>query len=109
MGWNSAPAYGSSTLVDLREAVGVPQFSGTSGEKWAFVFNGLIFQGGIITVPSATTVFDFHAPLTQQVLGVFIQPMDNGVSPGVVATTLDTFSVEHIGASHDCYWWAIGV
>jgi len=109
MGWNSAPAYGKNTLEDLREAVGVPQFSGTNSDQWTFVFNGLIFQGGMITVPSATTVFDFPAPLTLQVLGVFIQPQTKGAAPGVTATTLSTFTVDHSGASHDCYWWAIGV
>ena len=109
MGWNSAPAYGTGSLTDVRESIGVPQFSGTNSEQWAFIFNGLIFQGGIITVPSATTVFLFHAPLTQQVLGVFIQPIIKGATPGVSATTLDTFTVDYTGASHDCYWWAIGV
>lgn len=109
MGWNSAPTFTKLTLDDLRESVGIPQFSGTNSENWAFVFNGLIFQGGVITVPSAATVFGFHAPLTQQVLGVFIQPKVKGATPGVSATTLDTFTVDHTGASHDCYWWAIGV
>lgn len=108
MGWNSAPSFDRSSLSDLREAVGVPQFSGAAGENWAFVFNGLIFQGGTISVPAAITVFDFHAPFTQQVLGMFIQPQTRGHAPGVT-TTLDTFTVDHSGSTDDCYWFAIGV
>lgn len=110
MGWNSAGAFSRSSVEDLRETIGIPQFSGASGENWAFVFNGMIFQGGIVSVPSAVaTVFDFHAPFTLQVLGVFMQPTVSGTAPGVSATTLNTFTVDHTGIVHDCYWWAIGV
>lgn len=108
MGWNSAPAYGKSSLLDLREAVGVPQFSGTNSEQWAFVFNGMIFQGGVISVAAGVVAYDFPAPLTQQVLGVFLQPTAK-LSPAVSTTDLNTFTVDHTGATHDCYWWAIGV
>lgn len=109
MSWNSAGAYSKSSVDDLRETIGIPQFSGTNSENWAFVFNGMIFQGGVIEVPSAITAFDFHAPLTLQVLGVFLQPITSSVSPGVTATTLNTFTVDHTGVTHNCYWWAIGV
>jgi hypothetical protein len=108
MGWNSAPVYGAGSITDLREAIGVPQFSGTNSDQWAFVFNGMIFQGGVISVPAGITVFPFPAPLTQQVLGVFLQPTAK-LSPAVSATALDTFSVDHTGATHDCYWFAVGV
>lgn len=106
--WNSAGAYNNSNIVDLQEAIGIPQFSGVSGENWAFVFNGLIFQGGTILVIAGIGSHDFHAPLTQQVLGVFLQPTAK-LSPAVSATSLSTFTVDHTGATHDCYWWAIGV
>lgn len=108
MGWNSAGAFSKSSVEDLRETIGIPQFSGTSSEQWAFVFNGLIFQGGVISVVAGTVAHDFPAPLTQQVLGVFLQPTAK-LSPAVSATSLSTFTVDHTGATHDCYWWAIGV
>lgn len=109
MGWNSAPGFGASSLSDLREAVGVPQFSGTAGENWAFVFNGLIFQGGIISVATGAVAYDFHAPMTLQVLGVFLQPVLKGADPAISTTDLNTFTVDYTGTTHDCYWWAIGV
>lgn len=108
MGWNSAGAFSKSSVEDLRETIGIPQFSGTNSENWAFVFNGMIFQGGTISVAAGVVAYNFHAPLTQQVLGVFLQPTAK-LSPAVSATTLNTFTVDHTGATHDCYWWAIGV
>jgi hypothetical protein len=108
MGWNNAGTYSASSIEDLRETIGIPQFSGATSENWAFVFNGLIFQGGTITVPGAVTVFDFHAPFTQQVLGIFIQPQTKGHAPGVVVD-LNTFTVDHSGSTDEMYWYAIGV
>lgn len=107
--WNSAPPYTGASLDALRETVGIPQFSGTAGENWYFVFNGLIIQGGTITIPSAVTVFPFVTGFTQQVLGVWIQPHTKGQDPGVTTTTLSSFTVDHSGSSHDAYWFAIGV
>lgn len=106
--WNSSPPYTGATLDALRESIGVPQFSGSASENWAFVFNGLIFQGGKISVPAGSTAFDFPAPLTQQVLGVFLQTTA-AATVYVSATTLSTFTVTHAGATHNVYWWAIGV
>ena len=108
MTWNSAPAYGNPSLIDLRESIGIPQFSGANGETWAFVFNGLIFQGGLVAVPITSGTFDFPAPFTQQVLGIFLQPLANH-SFSVSATTLNDFTISHTGGAHDCYWFAIGV
>jgi len=106
--WNSSLPYTDATLDALRESIGVPQFSGATSENWAFVFNGMIFQGGKISVPAGATAFDFPAPLTQQVLGVFLQTTV-AATVYVSATTLNTFTVTHAGATHDVYWWAIGV
>jgi len=107
-GWNSALAYSGASLESVQEAIGVPQFSGAAGESWYFVFNGMIFQGGKILVPSAITAFDFATAFTQQVLGVWLQPETRGHSPGVT-TTLSQFTVDHSGVSDDMYWFAIGV
>lgn len=107
--WNSAPPYTGATLDSLRESIGIPQFSGASGTDWYFVFNGMIIQGGVLTLPAAATTFPFVTAFTQQVLGVFIQPHAKGQTPGVTATTLNTFTVDHSGATHDAYWFAIGV
>lgn len=107
-GWNSAPAFTGASLDSLRESIGVPQFSGAAGERWAFVFNGMIFQGGTITVPGAVTAFDYPAPFTQQVLGIFLQPQTKGHSPGITST-LSQFTVDHSGASDSMYWFAVGV
>lgn len=106
--WNSAPAYTGASLDSLRESIGIPQFSGTNGDEWAFVFNGLIFQGGKISVAAGSTAYNLPAPFTQQLLGVFLQPT---IAPAayVSATTLSTFTVTHAGATHDVYWWALGV
>lgn len=106
--WNSAPPYTGATLDALRESIGVPQFSGTSGENWAFVFNGMIFQGGMVEVPVGSLTVDFHAPFTQQVLGIFIQPQANHTF-SVTTVTLNTFDISHTGGIHDCYWFAVGV
>ena len=108
MGWNSAPAYGNPSLTDLREAVGVPQFSGTNSDQWAFVFNGMIFQGGIVEVPVGGATYAFPAPFTLQVLGVFLQPLANHEF-SVSATTLNDFTISHTGGIHECYWFAVGV
>lgn len=107
--WNSAPPYTGASLDSLRESIGVPQFSGAAGTDWYFVFNGMVIQGGTITLPGAATVFPFVTAFTQQVLGVFIMPKDKGKSPGITATTLSTFTVDHSGTTHDAYWLAIGV
>jgi len=106
--WNSAPAFTGASLDSLRESIGIPQFSGTSGEAWAFVFNGMIFQGGLVEVPVTSGTFDFPAPFTQQVLGVFLQPMSNHEF-SVSAATLNDFTISHTGGIHNCYWFAVGV
>ncbi len=107
-GYNSAQPYGTVDIKGLQEAIGTPQFSGTAGETWAFVFNGMIFQGGIVEVPVGSAIFDFPAPFTQQVLGVFLQPMANHEF-SVSATTLNDFTISHTGGIHNCYWFAVGV
>lgn len=106
--WNSAPAFTGARLDDLREALGTPQFSGASGTDWYLVFNGMIIQGGQIEVVAGTTAIPFITAFSLQVLGVFLQPIAQH-SPAVSATTLSTFDVNHTGATHTCYWWAIGV
>ena len=106
--WNSAPPYIGGTLDNLREAIGVPQFSGTNSDQWAFVFNGMVFQGGLVEVPVTSGTFDFPAPFTQQVLGVFLQPMSNHEF-SVSAATLNDFTISHTGGIHNCYWFAVGV
>lgn len=107
-GWNSASTQNASTLRDIRESIGIPQFSGAAGENWAFVFNGLIFQGGMVNVPVGSGTFDFPAPYTQQLLGIFLQPTANHAF-SVSATTLSDFTISHTGGVHDCYWIAVGV
>lgn len=106
--WGSAPPFASSNLSELRETIGIPQFSGAASTDWFMVFNGMLFQGGVITVPGGVTAFPFVTAFGKQVLGVFIQPFAKH-APGVSATTLSTFTVDHTGAAHDAYWWAIGV
>ncbi len=106
--WGSVPPYATGTFDDIRETIGIPQFSGAASTDWQVVFNGLLIQGGIISIPSGTTVFPFTAVFSQQVLGVFLQPFQKH-APGVTATTLDTFTVDHTGSTHDAYWWAIGI
>ena len=108
-GRNSSAPFTRASFDDLRETIGIPQFSGAAGENWAFVFNGMIFQGGTINVPNAITAFPFNTAFTQQVLGVFLQTTVKGQVPGVSATALDTFTVDHTGTVHDAYWFAIGV
>lgn len=106
--WNSAPAFTGARLDDLREALGTPQFSGASGTDWYLVFNGMIIQGGQIEIPAGTTTFPFVTAFSLQVLGVFVQPFAKH-APGVPTTTLSTFDVDHTGATHTAYWYAIGV
>ena len=107
--YNSSVPFGVATASDLQEALGIPQFSGSASTDWYLVFNGLIIQGGYIELPAASTAFPFVTAFTQQVLGVFIQSELKGQTPGVVSTTLTGFTVDHSGAIHDAYWWAIGV
>lgn len=106
--YGSATPYTGATLDQIHESIGIPQFTGASGETWYFVFNGIIFQGGILEVPIGGDTFNFPAPFTLQVLGVFLQPMANHEF-SVSATTLDTFTISHTGTLHNCYWFAIGV
>lgn len=107
--YNSTAPFTGSTQDDLRDAIGIPQFSGTAGTDWYLVFNGLIIQGGIVELPAASTAFPFVTAFTQQVLGVFLQPVTAGQTPAVISTTLSGFTTNHSGATHSCYWWAIGV
>ncbi|MCV6900763.1 hypothetical protein OE165_27405, partial [Escherichia coli] len=75
LGYNSAMPNSGASLEDLERALGIPRFGGATGENWTILLNGLIVQGGKITLPAAaTTSFPFNDPLTLQVLGVFIQP-----------------------------------
>lgn len=106
---NSALPFISALTGDLQDAFGIPQFPGSVGTDWYTVFNGLIIQGGYISLPGASTIYPFVTAFPKQVLGVFIQPELKGQSPGVTSTTLSTFTVDHTGAVHDAYWWAIGV
>lgn len=106
--WNNAPPYTSASLDQLHESLGIPQFSGSASTDWYLVFNGLLIQGGQITIPGGITVFPLVTAFPQQVLGVFVQPFAKQ-SPAVSATTLTTFTIDHTGATHDAYWWAIGV
>lgn len=106
--WGSSPPFTGATLDSLRESIGIPQFTGAAGDTWAFVFNGMIFQGGKISVPGAVTVFDYPAPFAQQVLGIFMQPTTRGHAPGVTST-LSQFTVDHSGSTDYMYWFAVGV
>lgn len=106
--WNSAAAFTGASLDGLREAIGTPQFSGASGTDWYLVFNGLIIQGGQIEVTAGTVTVPLVTAFSLQVLGVFLQSHAQH-SPAVSTTTLSTFDVNHIGATHNAYWWAIGV
>ncbi len=106
--WNSSPPYEGGTVDSLHESIGIPQFSGGASEAWAFVFNGMIFQGGLISVPNAITTYDYPAPFTKQVLGIFMQPQTKGHAPGVVSA-LNNFTVDHTGSIDNMFWFAVGV
>lgn len=106
---NSAIPFSGASKEDISESLGIPQFSGAASTDWYLVFNGLIIQGGTIELPAASTVFPFVTGFTQQVLGVFLQSATIGQTPAVISTTLADFTVNHGGATHTAYWWAIGV
>lgn len=106
---NSALPFSGADAQNLLDSLGIPQHSGAAGENWYLVFNGLIIQGGTISLPAAPTVFPFVTGFTQQVLGVFLQSQTAGQTPAVTATTLADFTVDHGGTEHTAYWIAIGV
>ena len=107
--WGSAPAFTGATLDSVHEALGIPQFSGAAGNDWYLPFNGLIIQGGQVTVPAGATVVPLVTAFQQQVLGVFLQSQTAGLASQVTATTLANFTVTHVGANCTHFWWAIGV
>lgn len=107
--WNNAPPYTGASLDQLHESLGIPQFSGSASTDWYLVFNGLVIQGGQITIPAGSTSFPFVTAFPQQVLGVFLQTTSGTPASAVTATTLSTFEVTYAGADHVSYWWAIGV
>ena len=106
--WGSVGTYGETNVNELQQSIGIPQFSGAAGTDWYLIFNGLLIQGGTISVVAGVNVQPFVTAFPQQVLGVFLQPTAQ-LSPAVSAISLADFTTDHIGATHDCYWWAIGV
>jgi hypothetical protein len=108
-GYNSALPYTEAGAKDLQQSLGTPQFSGATSENWDLVFNGMIIQGGKITIPATSpTTFQFSVPFTQQVLGVFVQRA-SVLSAGAEAANLAEFTITSPGAAGNAYWWAIGV
>ena len=108
--YGSASPYTGATLDQLHESLGIPQFSGASGTDWYLVFNGMIIQGGTVSVPAAaTTTIPFVTAFGQQVLGVFLQEQSVATPMTVPAKTLSTFDVNNTGVLRSIYWWAIGV
>lgn len=109
-GFNSALGFYTKNPEDLREAMGIPRFTGASGTDWDFTFNGLVFQGGLATIANPSSTIDFHAPFSQQVLGVFLEPV---TATGPVklsgAPSLTQFSASNSGSSGTVYWFALGV
>jgi hypothetical protein len=94
-GFNSIIGYAPDKLEALQEAAGITKFSGTNGEKWAQIINGIQIQGGLLEEAGEV---EFHAPYETQLLGVFV----NG-------GTVTDASLTGFTSSVSGYWWAIGV
>lgn len=112
--YNSALGYASNpTIQEIQDSLGIPQFSGTAGENWFIVLNGLIIQGGLVEISGAGAqpATSFNTAFTQQVLGIFLQGVGGAYGPYSVGTiTLSTFVITNGAANTgSAYWWAIGV
>lgn len=103
---NSAIPLRGATLQDIEDSLGVPQF-GTEGQ-WDFIFNGLVYQGGKVSLTSPSIAVAFHAQIGKQVLGVFTQVISvAGHTCTIQNVTLTGFEI-HAQNNHDVFWWAIG-
>lgn len=106
---NSALPFNRANLKDLEDAFGVPRFSGAASENWDVTLNGMVLQGGSVSVTSSTTVVPFNVSFPKQVLGVFCTCSD-AHALGVTVSNLNEFTITHgTGGTHSVYWWAIGV
>lgn len=113
MNWNAVGAYGDTTVSELQEAAGITQFPSANG--WYQTINGILVQGGTITIANnATLTVPFHVAFQTQLLGVFTQAIASGLLnyAGVIvaaSTDLTQFTVTNTGVTKDFYWLALGV
>lgn len=112
-GFNGILGYApGDSIREVQESLGITQFP--SGTSWYQIIGGLQIQGGLTdSIPSATTVaIPFPAPYETQLLGVFLQAVDQADSAWQVVsagTDLNQFSVRHTGTARKFYWIALGV
>lgn len=106
---NSVLPFLGGNQEETSDAIGITQFP--SAGNWFQVLGGLTIQGGKVSVLSGATLsVAFNAPISKEVLGVFIQPIGTAtVSYRVNSVTLNDFAIVNGAADQDFYWWAIGV
>jgi hypothetical protein len=107
---NAVPPYVGANSADLLESLGITQFNGL--DSWSQTIGGLVIQGGVVDVPSAANVsVSFPAPLSKQLLGIFLEEADvtSSVHSSVVSSNLTGFTFAHNHTAFKVYWFAIGV
>lgn len=113
---NSIPSFGSTSLYELQQAIGITQFPDIS--NWYQSIGGLTLNGGTLaSIPAGGNVsVPFSSPYEKALLGIWITPLEatgtgNGtVDPNPAVTDLTKFKLVNGGSVAASYFWfALGV
>lgn len=109
-GHNSILPNDKGSLEEVADAIGSTKFNSLTG--WHQIIGGLSIQGDYVTAvgAGATLPISFNASYEKQILGVFCQPANAGLTDWRIDNvTQDGFDLVNGPTARDFYWWAIGV